>query len=155
VTVELYPAGALPATPVRRNVSPTSTLRPTVDEKQGGAVHVEIGGQLVAIDVVLAIALKGTGLLGDATANLEDARALVAGQIADKVGGITNLSVANLLGTITPTETFDVTSLEFTIEYIEAGVRINKHFAAADAPIALSVLERPWIRSVKLAGGGA
>jgi uncharacterized phage protein gp47/JayE len=159
--VELYPAGPTPLTPVRRNISPGATLRPTVDEEHGGAVHVEIGGQLVAIDVVIGITLKGAALvdttgalLTDLTASREEARVQVTGQLADRIAGISQLSVPNLRSAIGTSESFDVTSIEFTVEYIEAGVRINKRFGEADAAIALSVLERPWIRSVKLVPTG-
>ena len=38
------------------------------------------------------------------------------------------------------------------IEYLEAGVRVNKQFIETDAGIPVGSLERPWVRSVKLAG---
>lgn len=155
VTLDLYPnlTGQLP--PSHRNLIPPKTLRPTVDEGHGGLLQVEIGGQLIALDVRVGITLKGAGLLGDQAANLADARTQVAGQLRDIVGSITSLSVPNLKGILVPRDTFTVTSLEFTIEYVEAGVRINKVFTGADAAVQVTPLQRLWIRTVTPAGGSS
>jgi len=150
VRLELYPAGT-PLTLTRQNVAPGSTLRPTVDEKHGGAVEVEIGGQLVALDVTVSVTLVGAGTIGDRATNLEDARVQIAGQLAEAVGTVTALSVPSLLAKIVATRNFTVDGLTFTIEYLDAGVRINKVFVAADPPMPVDSLQRLWIRSVKIA----
>jgi hypothetical protein len=153
-TLELYPnlEGQLP--PSHRNLTPPKTLRPTVDPQHGGLVQVEIGGQLVALDVGVGIALQAEGALGDQAVDLADARIQVAGQLRDAVGTLATLSVATLRGAIVPRETFSVTSLTFTMEYVEAGVRINKLFTEADPAVPVSPLQRLWVRTVRLAGGG-
>jgi hypothetical protein len=152
-TLELYPNldGQLP--PSHRNLVPPKTLRPTVDPQHGGLVQVEIGGQLVALDVTVGIALQAEGALGDQAVDLANARIQVAGQLRDAVGSLTALSVATLRGAIVPRETFTITSLAFTMEYVQAGVRINKLFTEADPAVPVSPLQRLWVRTVRLAGG--
>jgi len=152
-TLELYPnlEGQLP--PSHRNLVPPKTLRPTVDPQHGGLVQVEIGGQLVALDVTVGITLQAEGALGDQAVDLANARIQVAGQLRDAVGSLTALSVASLRGTIVPRETFTITSLAFTMEYVQAGVRINKLFTEADPAVPVSPLQRLWVRTVRLAGG--
>ena len=155
VTLELYAnlPGQLP--PSHRNLIPPKTLRPTAEAQHGGLIQVEIGGQLVALDLTVGIALQGAGLVGDQVANLVNARIQVAGQLRDAVGTLASLSVAALKGAIVPRETFTITSLSFTMEYSEAGVRINKLFTEADPAVPVSPLQRLWVRTVKLAGGGS
>jgi hypothetical protein len=126
-----------------------------VDASHGGLVQVEVGGQLVALDVAVGISLKGAGLVGDQAANLANARIQVGGQLRDAVGSLTSLSVAALKGAIVPRDTFSVTSLSFTMEYLEAGVRINKVFTETDPAVPVSALQRLWVRTVTLAGGGS
>ncbi len=147
VTLELYPAGALP--PSHRNLVPPPTLRPSVDVKFGGSLEVEMGGQLIALDLTIKIKLAGAGALGDKTADLEDARVQAAGQLRLAVRSLTSVSAAALKAAVSSLN-FTIDSVVFTLEYVEAGVRINKHFGQSDPAITLSPLQKLWIRTVRL-----
>jgi hypothetical protein len=150
VSLDLWPnvGGALP--PSRRNLIPPLTLRPTVLEGEGGVVTVDVGAQLVALDVRVSIELIGAGLEGDPTANREDARIQVAGQMRSAVGELAQVSVAHLSGLLTESEFYRVTALEFTKEYLDAGVRLHTVFTASDPAVPVSTLERLWVRTVRL-----
>jgi hypothetical protein len=147
VTLELYPAGALP--PSHRNLVPPPTLRPSVDVKFGGSLEVEMGGPLIALDLTIKIKLVGAGALGDKTADLEDARVQAAGQLRLAVRSLTSVSAAALRAAVSSLN-FTIDSVVFTLEYVEAGVRINKHFGQSDPAITLSPLQKLWIRTVRL-----
>ena len=150
VTLDLWPNidGAVP--PSHRNLVPPRTLRPTVLEAEGGSLRVDVGAQLVALDVSVRIGLKGAGLEGDVTANREDARMQVAGQLREGARDITHLSVNHLLGVLAASEFYQVDALEFVKEYFDAGVRINRVFRATDTPVPVSALERVWVRTIRL-----
>jgi uncharacterized phage protein gp47/JayE len=153
VTLELYDASIAPAPTTRhRNLTPGATLRATVDETRGGAVAVEVGGQIVMLDITVAVVLKGAGALGDATANLEAVRLHIAAQLRAAVASLSSLSAAALKALIVADDTFDAGVLTFAVEYLDAGVRVNKVFGAGDAPLPLSTLQRPWVRRVTLGG---
>lgn len=155
VTLDLWPNLPGARVPSHRNLVPPRTLRPTVLESEGGALRVDVGAQLVALDVILDITLRGAGLEGDRAANREDARLQVAGQLRAGAGDLAALSVADLVGLLTESEFYQVTTVEFVKEYLDAGVRINRVFRAGDAAVPVSTLERVWVRTVRLAEGGA
>ena len=157
MTVDLYANLPQQLPPSHRNLLSPKTLRPTLDPAHGGLLQVDLAGQLVALDVTVGITLRGAGTIGDPVAALEDARVQVAGQLRDAIVSITDLSVPHLLGKVVETDTFTVTSLTFAVEYVEDGVRFNKTFTGGPPAdhVALTPLQRPWIRSVRLAGGGA
>jgi uncharacterized phage protein gp47/JayE len=150
VSIDLWPnlPGQLP--PSRRNLIPPTTLRPTALEEEGGVVQVDVGAQLVALDISVTIELIGAGLEGDLTANREDARIQVAGQLRSALGEVTELAAATLLGLLVESEFYRVSALEFAKEYVDAGVRINRVFRASDPAVPVSTLERLWVRTVRL-----
>jgi uncharacterized phage protein gp47/JayE len=150
VTLDLYPnlPDALP--PSHRNLVPPPTLRPTVLESEGGLLRVDVGAQLVALDVRVRITLRGAGLEGDQAANREDARTQVAGQLREGVRDLAQLSVASLRATLVDSEFYSVDELEFAIEYVDAGVRLNQVFRATDDAVPVSALERLWVRTVRV-----
>jgi hypothetical protein len=150
VALDLYPAGQNP--PSHRNLVASANRRPTADAQHGGSLEVEIGAQLIAIDITLKITLKGAGVLGDTAADLEDARVQAAGQLRLAVRAMTALSVTALVAAVS-SQSFTVNSLSFKIEYVEAGVRINKAFVQADPPVAISPLQKLWVRTVRLDQG--
>jgi uncharacterized phage protein gp47/JayE len=149
VTLDLYANLPDVVPPSHRNLIPPRTLRPTVLDGEGGLVRVDVGGQLVALDVSVTITLKGAGLEGDQTANREDARTQVAGQLRDGVRDLATLSVAALRAVLVDSEFYSVDALEFTAEYVDAGVKLNKIFRATDPEVPVSTLERLWVRTVR------
>ncbi|HEX4964776.1 MAG TPA: baseplate J/gp47 family protein [Thermoanaerobaculia bacterium] len=152
VTLQLYPQTVPPAAPPsatrRRNVQPSATLRPTVDPKYSGALAVEVGGQLVALDVTVTLTLKGAGTLGNRADDLEEVRQEVAGRLRDLVPALTALSADDLRAKLGGTDTWSVVTLSFTAEYVAAGVILNQPFGPGSPSLPLSDLERPWVRSV-------
>jgi baseplate J-like protein len=153
--VDLYPQGkyapgTTPPATLRQNLQPPATLRPTVDPRHDGALHVEIGGQLIALDVTVAITLTGVGTLGDETVDLEDAKSQMISQLRDAVGGLASLSSATLKGAIVAAESFRVDRVAFTVEVVEAGVRINKVFTDGDPPLAVESEWRVWVRRLSV-----
>jgi uncharacterized phage protein gp47/JayE len=147
VTLDLGPAGGAPRS--HRNFIPPANLRPTVDPKFGGSLEVEVGAQLIAVDLTVKLTLINTGTLGDKTADLEDARVEAAAQLRLAVRALTSLSAAALKAAIT-SASFIVDTVVFMLEYVDAGVRVNKSFGASDPPLTLSALQKLWIRTVKL-----
>lgn len=148
VAVELYPRPkpGQPAGPRHQNLAPGKALRARLDEAD---LEVEVAGELVAFDVTARVKLTDLGKLGDPTSNLEDARLQIAGQLQDKVGALAPpLTAEKLRGQIVPTENYTVESLHYTVQYLEAGVRLN----IPDPAIQLAELERAWIRTVALTG---
>lgn len=150
VTLDLYPNAPNATPPSHRNLIPPKTLRPTVVDAEGGLVRVDIGGQLVALDVQVRVTLRGAGLEGDLTANREDARTQVAGQLRDGVRDLTLLSTGTLKAGLVASEFYSVDEIRFVKEYVDAGVKLNQLFTDADAPVPVSTLERVWVRTVRL-----
>jgi uncharacterized phage protein gp47/JayE len=150
VTLDLYPNLTDATPPSHRNLIPPKTLRPTVLDAEGGLVRVDIGGQLVALDVQVRVTLRGAGLEGDAAANREDARTQVAGQLRDGVRDLTQLSTATLLAALVDSEFYSVDEIRFVKEYVDAGVKLNQLFTASDPGVPVSTLERVWVRTVRL-----
>lgn len=150
VTLDLWANVENAVIPSHRNLIPPATLRPTVLESEGGMVAVDVGARLVALDLRVKIELKGAGLLGNVATNLEDARVQVAGQLRAEVDTVTSLSVAELMKLVVDSEFYAVTGLEFTMEYVDAGVRLHTTFTTASPAVAVSSLERLWVRTVRL-----
>lgn len=148
--VELYPQGAPASAPRRANIEPASPLRPSVDVVHQGALHVEIGGELIALDVAIDITLAGAGLVGDTVANLEEARIIAADQLREGVSRLLLIDPGKLRSLIGASDNYSVPALSYRAEFIQGGVRL----ASDDPSITVSTLERPWIRSVKLRTGG-
>jgi phage-related baseplate assembly protein len=151
VTLDSY-TGPLP--PSHRNLVPPPNLRPSIDPKFGGSLEVEIGGQLVALDLTIKITLKGAGALGNRTADLEDARVQAAGQLRLAVRSLTSLSAISLKAAVSSVN-FTLDWVGFTWEYVQAGVRVNKTFVESDPAIAISPLQKLWIRTVRLDAGSS
>lgn len=149
VAVELYkkPAAGPATGPRRMNLAPGKTLRPKLDDLD---LDVEVASELVAFDVSAQIVLTDIGHLVDTEAALSEARIQIAGQLQDRIGAVVGPINATVLASlIVPTESFGVPSLGYTVEYLEAGVRLN-----SDSPeVTLGALERPWIRVVKAREG--
>jgi len=149
VVLEIAAKNAPPSAPRHRNVQPSATLRPAVDPAQGGQLAVEVAGQLLALDVQAKVTLKGAGALGDHADDLEEVRQEVAGRLRDLVPGLTALAAGDLRAKLGSSDTWSVDALSFKVQYVDAGVVVNKVFGPGS--IALSDLERPWVRSLAIA----
>lgn len=147
VALELYGKplpGDVPG-PRFQNFSPAKTLRPKIADED---LTVEIASEIVAFDVVVTIQLtafaKATGTLAD---NLADARAEVAGLLQDRIGGVSApITPSGLKAKVPPTISYAVTTLSYTVQYLEAGLQVNE----PNPSITLGDLERPWVRKVTL-----
>ena len=118
-------------------------MRPQLADED---LSVEIASEIIAFDVTVTIALSDFAkATGDPVDNLADAKSEVAGLLQDRVAAIsTSITPGALLAQVPPTISYTVTSLTYTVHYIEAGLAVNE----ADPEITLGELERPWIRSV-------
>jgi hypothetical protein len=154
VVVELYPVprpGGVPGVR-RRNLVPGDALRPRLDDAD---LEVEVAGEIVAFDVDVAVELTELGRLGEATATLEAARLEIAAHLQERISTLQTVALpakvedrpTALLGTAAITENYRVTTLGYTVEYLEAGLRLK----GPNPPVTLTELERPWIRSVRMA----
>jgi hypothetical protein len=147
VALELYgkPLPGEAPGPRFQNFSPAKTLRPKLADDD---LIVEIASEIVAFDVVATIELTdfatATGTLAD---NLADARAEVAGLLQDRIASVAApITPASLLAKVPPTISYSVTSLTYTVQYLEAGLQVNE----PNPSITLGELERPWVRRVAL-----
>ena len=146
VALEVYakPAPGETAGPRRQNVALPKTLRPKLADAD---LTVEIASEIVAFDVVVTIRLSDEGKALGAEDNLADARAEVAALLQDRIGGVSGgITPAKLKAQLPDTSIYSVTTLGYTVEYLEAGLRVND----ADPSITLGDLERAWVRNVKL-----
>ncbi|HEY0988172.1 MAG TPA: hypothetical protein VGD80_14005, partial [Kofleriaceae bacterium] len=150
VRVEMYPQGAAPGSRRKQNLEPTGPLRPSNDLAHGGGTVVEVGGELIALDVTIAVTLINAGLIGDQAVNREEARRQIARQIRDGVSRLTQLDPAALKGLASHSDTYQLDTVSYKAEFIQGGVRL----ILDNPPITVTSLERPWVRSLVLAGGG-
>lgn len=145
VAIELYAKPASGASPGARlqNLTPPKTLRPKLADDD---LTVEIASEIVAFDVTVTITLSDFAkATGDPVDNLADAKSEVAGLLQDRVSGVAApITPGALLAQVPPTISYAVTSLTYTVHYIEAGLAVNE----PNPSITLGELERPWIRSV-------
>lgn len=147
VALELYPKPAEGEAigPRRQNLAPGKTLRPRLDE---GDLEIEIATEIIAFDVTLKVTLSDLGKAFGALAdNLENARVEIAGLLQDRIAALASpLTPAKLAGQLPPTTHYAVSDLHYTVQYLEAGLRIHE----ADPTLELGELERPWVRTLRL-----
>lgn len=146
VALEIYakPAPGATAGPRHQNVALPKTLRPKLADDD---LTVEIASEIVAFDVTVTIQLSDDAKATGAEDNLADARAEVAGLLQDGIGLVTGEITPVVLKSRVPgTGVYTVTTLSYTVQYLEAGLRVND----ADPSITLGDLERAWVRGVKL-----
>jgi phage-related baseplate assembly protein len=147
VALELYAKPALleTATGARhQNFSPPKTLRPKLDDAD---LSVEIASEIVAFDITVTIQLTDFArATGDPADNLADARSEVAGLLQDRIASVAApITPSALLAQVPATVSYSVTTLAYTVTYIEAGLQVNE----PDPAITLGELERPWVRNVR------
>jgi hypothetical protein len=147
VAVEMFPQTD-PSQPRRKNLVPDNpAVRPVA-----GAIDVQIGGALVMLDVTVTVVLKGPGLLGDRTTALSAARTAIESEIRDglRTFAAPALSVDSVKSLVHGSNSYDVNSLHYKVEYVESGVRIHQQ----DLQLPLTGLEQPWLRRVTVEDGG-
>ena len=141
VALEMFPQ-ADPAQPKRKNILPIDpALRPVA-----GKVDVQLRGSLILLDVALGVTRKGAGLLTDpvqmSATIATDATALL--NLRFRTGALAALTVNALTGLLGTNETYTINSLDFTVEYEDAGVRIRKK----NPDITASQSDQFWVRRV-------
>jgi hypothetical protein len=150
VAIDLYPTPdpSAPGRPAPRhlNLRPPPTLRPTVDPKDKGVLDVRVGGELVRLDITVDVTLKGALATGDPIANQEDARVEISARLRDAIYGGGNVSQTTLKQAIGLSDHFVVDGVDYTVWYVEAGVKVDQPHPAI-TPSAEEVL---WVRSVAL-----
>jgi uncharacterized phage protein gp47/JayE len=157
VAVELYPAtppavgpGAVDPLTVkrRRNLDVPRTLRATVDPAQSGAFNVDVGGELVALDVTVTATLRGLAAAPDLDPAVlrENVRLLLGDQLRDRVASLTTLTPAALRAVVPDTDDYTVTAISYRVEFLDAGIRVSQ----PDLTLTLDNRQRPWIRQVAL-----
>jgi uncharacterized phage protein gp47/JayE len=144
VGVEIFPS-ADPGAARRKNLIPANpAVRPS-----RGEIIVRLGGSLIMLDVLIAVTLRGPGLLGDPATNKEAARAAAEIQLRSGVGttavGAT-LTPALLEALLPGTDSYTIAVRSYVAAYSDAGVRFNQH----NVRLPLTGLERLWVRSVKI-----
>jgi uncharacterized phage protein gp47/JayE len=140
-------SGEAPGPFHRRNLFPADPgVRATSASEEP---TVEIGGQLVVLHVNARVTLRGAGLVGDAAANRAEALRQIEERLRNglsSVGAV--LDRPALEGLLASAESFTA-ELHYTVDYVEAGVRIRKR----DLALPLTGLETIWIASVAEEGG--
>jgi len=123
VALELFPQAA-PDEPRRKNILPVDpTLRPVA-----GKVDVQLRGSLIVLDVALRVTRKGAGLLTDPV----QLSTTVAANVTDtlnmrfRTGSLSSLDVDSLKSLLASADSYDLNGLDYSVEYQDAGVHINK-----------------------------
>ncbi|MEO8370929.1 MAG: baseplate J/gp47 family protein [Candidatus Solibacter sp.] len=141
VALEVYPQ-ADPAQPRRKNILPINpSLRPVA-----GKVDVQLRGSLIVLDVSMAVTRKGAGLLTDplqlsSTISSDVTAALNA---AFRTGSLAVLSQDSLKGLLGTAETYALGTLDYSVEYQDAGVRVRQK----NPQITPSQSDQFWARRV-------
>jgi len=145
VTCEMFPS-AKPTSSRTRNILPDQTAARPV----AGAVDVQLGNALVALDVTTRITFSDAGTIGNPESNASSAAADIRSDLQQALNTFngTQIDPAVLLELIPGSDSYSADSVEYFVEYLDAGVRINKQ----DISIPLSGLERLWVRRVDVQG---
>ncbi len=161
VSVEMYPVPApvvpegggppSPGTPPalrRHNLDVPRSQRASVDPKNLGAFAVDVGGELVALDVTVTVTLKGLALLPDIDPLVmrEDVRQMIAAALRDHIDSLQAVTLATLKGLLPETEYYRVDAVEYRVEFLDAGIRVGHQ----NVDLTLDDRQRPWLRQVLL-----
>jgi hypothetical protein len=123
VALEMYPEGD-PSQPKRKNILPIDpALRPVA-----GKVDVQLLGSLIVLDIALGVTRKGAGLLTDPvqiqSSIATDVTATL--NLRFRTGAVAALSPDALKSLLGSAETYTLNTLDYSVEYQDAGVRIHK-----------------------------
>ena len=141
VALEMFPQ-ADPDQPRRKNILPIDpALRPVA-----GKIDVQLLGSLIVLDVALGVTRKGAGLLTDpvqlSSTIASDATATL--NLRFRTGSLATLSVDALKGLLGTADTYTLNSLDYSVEYQDAGVRIHKK----NPDITPAQSDQFWVRRV-------
>ena len=147
VDVSMLPHGSTESG--RKNLVPENPAA----KPMKGEVIVRVGGALVTLDVAIGVTVTNAAL---GPADQESTKAVALEETVTKLDAFVatlsgTLSREALLGAIDNTDTYNVTDLHYQVDYMDAGVRIHQQ----DVRLALTGLERVWIRKVGLITGAA
>ncbi|SEA37624.1 Baseplate J-like protein [Thiothrix caldifontis] len=131
-----------------RNIMPNQTgARPIV-----GTIDVRVGNALVALDVTVTVRFTGAGTTGNSDDNASNAALEIGSDLQQALdsfagGKIDQTTLQSLAGA---SESYQVTKLEYRVEYVDAGVRVNQ----MNPTLPYTGLERFWVRHVNVKDEG-
>jgi phage-related baseplate assembly protein len=141
VALEMFPQ-ADSSQPKRKNILPINpAMRPVA-----GKIDVQLLGSLVVLDVTLGVTRKGAGLLTDP---LQLSAAISADvtttlNLTFRTGAIAQLTVDAVKGLLGTADTYTLNSLDYSVEYQDAGVRIHQK----NPNITTAPSDQFWVRGV-------
>ena len=141
VALEMFPQSD-PDQPRHKNVLPIDpALRPVA-----GKIDVQLRGSLIVLDVALGVTRKGTGLLTDPVQLSSTIATDVTAMLNTRFrgGAVGQLTVDALKGLLGTAETYTLNSLDYSVEYQDAGVRVHR----ANPSITPSQSDQFWVRHV-------
>jgi hypothetical protein len=141
VALEIFPQ-ADPSQPKRKNIIPIDpALRPVA-----GKIDVQLLGSLIVLDVALGITRKGAGLLTDPVqmSSTVATDVTITLNLRFRTGSLAQLTVDALKGLLGTAETYTINSLDYSVEYEDAGVRIHKK----NPSITPAQSDQFWVRRV-------
>ena len=141
VALEMYPQ-ADPSQPRRKNILPINpSLRPVA-----GKIDVQLRNSLIVLDVTLSVTRKGAGLLTDPLQLSNTISSDVTSTLNAKflVGALAQLTVDSLTHLLGTADTYDITNLNYAVEFEDAGARIRQQNPQINA----SPSDQFWVRKV-------
>jgi hypothetical protein len=128
----------------RKNILPIDpALRPVA-----GKIDVRLGGTLIVIDIHVTVKRKGAGLVTDpaqlSSTIATDATALLNNRLRSP--GLPQLTSDGLIGLLGTADTYDITTLDYLVEYQDAGVRVHNK----NPQITASPSDQFWVRSMNV-----
>ncbi len=145
VTLEMFPSAKTDASRTR-NILPNQTAARPV----AGAVDVQLGNALVALDLSATVTFSGAGTIGNPESNASSAASDIRSDLQQALNSFSGNQIdpAALLELIPGSGSYTADSVHYLVEYLDAGVRINK----PDVIVPFSGLARFWVRRVEVLG---
>jgi len=143
VTLEMFPS-AKPDGSRTRNILPSQTAARPV----AGAVDVQLGNALVALDLSAVVTFSGAGTIGNPESNASSAASDIRSDLQQALNSFSGSQIdpAALLELIPGSDSYIAKSVHYLVEYLDAGVRINQQ----DITLPFSSLSRFWVRRVEV-----
>jgi hypothetical protein len=142
VSLDLFPATALPPAGRRNLVPAPPDTRPRLD-----VLDVTLRGALIALDVAAVVERRGLAATADPASALADARADIARRLSDLLSTATGvIDKSALRGGLPDTATYHVEDISYTAEFVDEGLRIS----APDREIDPGDDQQPWLRTVSV-----
>jgi phage-related baseplate assembly protein len=141
LALEMYPQ-VDPSQPRRKNILPINpSLRPVA-----GKIDVQLRNSLIVLDVTLSVTRKGAGLLTDPLQLSNTISSDVTATLNAKflVGALAQLTVDSLTHLLGTADTYDITNLNYAVEFEDAGARIRQQNPQINA----SPSDQFWVRKV-------